>query len=413
MVALQLPGALVSVMRLNPESNTLDLVASKGISDTYIQAAQDVPVGIDIASFGVSAFLREVVITEDIEQDTNWTPFLEYSRREGLVSCWATFNEITKLAALICEAPVALINFIEQDRIKSKSAFGFDNIDIPLGGSLCIHTLQQHDLLVVPDTTLEPHFLDHPWVSGAPYLRFYAGIKLKADDGQSLGTLCVLDYKPRELSENQCNSLRALANQVMIYVGLMHANEKQAVLIQELHLAQKELLRLASTDPLSGLLNRRAFEECLHKERARIQRGEHSSTLLMIDFDDFKRVNDEFGHETGDVVIRQFAEVCRNIFRESDITCRWGGEEFAILLTNTSATDAQEAVERLHSKIRNIPMAIVGNVSVYITISVGMCTLTEAKTLRSCIGLADQLLYIAKSKGGNRTETAQKLPYIK
>lgn len=89
MVALQLPGALVSVMRLNPESNTLDLVASKGISDTYIQAAQDVPVGIDIASCGVSAFLREVVITEDIEQDTNWTPFLEYSRREGLVSCWS------------------------------------------------------------------------------------------------------------------------------------------------------------------------------------------------------------------------------------------------------------------------------------------------------------------------------------
>ena len=236
----------------------------------------------------------------------------------------ATFNEITKLAALICETPVALINFIEQDRIKSKSAFGFDNIDIPLGESLCIHTLQQHDLLVVPDTTLEPHFLEHPWVNSAPYLRFYAGIKLKTDDGQSLGTLCVLDYKPRELSENQCNSLRALANQVMIYVGLMHANEKQAVLIQELHLAQKELLRLASTDPLSGLLNRRAFEECLHKERARIQRGEHSSTLLMIDFDDFKRVNDEYGHETGDVVIRQFAEVCRNTFRESDITCRWG-----------------------------------------------------------------------------------------
>lgn len=315
----------------------------------------------------------------------------------------ATFDEITKLAALICETPVALITLINQDRIKSQSVFGFDATALPLEASFFIHKHQQSDLLVVPDTTLDPHFANHLWVSGAPYLRFYASIVLKDDNGNPLGTLCVLDYQPRELDEKQRCSLRTLANQVITYLELLQANAKQTALIQELQLAQKDLLRLASTDPLSGLLNRRAFEEYLHKERARIKRGEHPAALLMIDFDDFKRVNDEFGHEAGDLVIRQFAEVCRNTFRESDIICRWGGEEFAVLLTNTSARDAQEAVERLHRMIRNIPMATVGHQSVYITVSVGMCALTEAST-PSSIGLADQLLYTAKSNGGNRTE---------
>lgn len=89
MVALQLPGALVSVMRLDHQNNTLNLVASNGLSETYIQAAQKIPVGLNVASCGASAFLREAVITKNIEEDANWSFFHEHSRHEGLMSCWS------------------------------------------------------------------------------------------------------------------------------------------------------------------------------------------------------------------------------------------------------------------------------------------------------------------------------------
>lgn len=89
MIAQELPDALVSLMLLDPESNTLSLVASNGLSDTYCQAAQKIPVGINIAACGASAHRREIVITDDIEKDFNWSPFLEHTRREGLASCWS------------------------------------------------------------------------------------------------------------------------------------------------------------------------------------------------------------------------------------------------------------------------------------------------------------------------------------
>src|SRR5699024_10297071 len=104
-------------------------------------------------------------------------------------------------------------------------------------------------------------------------LRFYAGALLKCTQGSPLGTLCVLDYQPGDLNEQQCFALTALADQVMSQLELLRIHKKQAALIQELQVAQTELLQLASTDPLSGLLNRRAFEQCLSRELALIKRG--------------------------------------------------------------------------------------------------------------------------------------------
>ncbi|MGB5854311.1 MAG: EAL domain-containing protein [Oceanisphaera sp.] len=89
MVSQQLPGALVSFMQLDPVENSLSVVSSSGLSDTYCRMAQRIPVGVNIASCGASAYRREIVITNDIEQDVNWAPFLEHTRREGLASCWS------------------------------------------------------------------------------------------------------------------------------------------------------------------------------------------------------------------------------------------------------------------------------------------------------------------------------------
>ena len=313
------------------------------------------------------------------------------------------FDDITKLAALICDAPIAVINFIDRDRQWFKSVLGLKVRETPLDISICVHVILQPDLFVVPDTRLDSRFANNPLVSGEPKLRFYAGALLKCAQGYPLGTLCVLDYQPRDLNEQQRFALTALADQVMSQLELLRIHKKQAALIQELQVAQTELLQLASTDPLSGLLNRRAFEQCLSRELALIKRGAAAAALVMIDFDHFKRINDDFGHDTGDQVIMRFADIFRRVFRESDVISRWGGEEFVVLMPITSEAEAVQAVARLHKVLTEAPLIYADQQPVFITVSSGISCLTASSELEESLRKTDKLLYMAKRNGRSRT----------
>jgi len=110
------------------------------------------------------------------------------------------FDDIVEVASLICEAPVAVINFIDRNRQWFKSEKGLGIRETPLDVSICAHAILQPGLFVVPDTTLDPRFSNNPLVTDHPYLRFYAGALLVSSDGYPLGTLCVLDYTPRTLT---------------------------------------------------------------------------------------------------------------------------------------------------------------------------------------------------------------------
>src|SRR5690554_5743858 len=183
------------------------------------------------------------------------------------------FDDLVEVASIICDAPIAVINFIDRDRQWFKSEKGLGVRETPLDISICAHAILQPGLFVVPDTTLDARFINNPLVTGEPYLRFYAGALLESHDGYPLGTPCVLDYHPRELTERQRFALQALANQVMAHMELMKSHREQARLIAALQTARKELTRQAATDPLTGLFNRRAFQRRLAQELALIQRG--------------------------------------------------------------------------------------------------------------------------------------------
>ena len=130
------------------------------------------------------------------------------------------FDSITRLIARICDAPIAVINLIDRDRQWFKSEIGLGVRETPLDVSICAHALLQPGLFVVPDTTQDERFQTNPLVMGDPLLRFYAGALLESSDGLPLGTLCVLDYKPRELTETQRDTLILLAQQVMTQIEL-------------------------------------------------------------------------------------------------------------------------------------------------------------------------------------------------
>jgi two-component sensor histidine kinase len=136
----------------------------------------------------------------------------------------ADFDEVVNVASAVCDAPIAVINLIDQGRQWFKAEIGLGVRETPVDSSICAHAILQPDLLIVPDTTLDPRFCDNPLVLGDPHLRFYAGALLETPEGFPLGTVCVLDYKPRELNETQRAFLRLMAHQVMKLLELRRIN---------------------------------------------------------------------------------------------------------------------------------------------------------------------------------------------
>jgi GAF domain-containing protein len=133
------------------------------------------------------------------------------------------YDDFTALAAHICGTPMALIGLIDDRRQWFKSTLNMDGVETPRELTFCAHTLVDNQTLVVPDTFADRRFHDHPSVTGAPKIRFYAGAPIVTADGYSLGTLCVIDDQPRTLSAAQQRALEALSRQVMAHLELRRA----------------------------------------------------------------------------------------------------------------------------------------------------------------------------------------------
>lgn len=157
-----------------------------------------------------------------------------------------SFDNLTRLAAFICGAPMALICFVDRNRLWFKSCLGIETREMPrLSDSFCIHAIRQNDLMVVPDSRADKRFAESPLVIMEPYIRFYAGVPLLTPEGYVVGTLCVFDRIPKELSEDQREALRILAHEVMSELELrrnmqafVHAQEK----VIESHRLYQELI---------------------------------------------------------------------------------------------------------------------------------------------------------------------------
>ncbi|CAG2094674.1 GAF domain-containing sensor histidine kinase [Xanthomonas arboricola] len=135
----------------------------------------------------------------------------------------AAFEDITRLASIICQTPIALISLVDAERQWFKSELGMGERETPLFKSMCAHALLDSDVLVVPDTREDVRFARNPLVTGEAPLHFYAGAVLKTSEGLPLGTVCVLDRQPRQLSVEQVDALRALARQTMAQLELRRA----------------------------------------------------------------------------------------------------------------------------------------------------------------------------------------------
>jgi diguanylate cyclase (GGDEF)-like protein/PAS domain S-box-containing protein len=177
--------------------------------------------------------------------------------------------------------------------------------------------------------------------------------------------------------------------------------------VTERRRTEEELKRLAVTDPLTGLSNRRRFEEEGMAELLRFKRFDVPSSLLMIDIDFFKKINDTHGHAGGDRVLTAFSELCRNTLRSTDVAARLGGEEFGVLLSVTPLAGAVEIGERLRVLLGDLVVDGPDG-PIRFTVSVGVTTFRpDDQTLDAVVMRPDQALYRAKAGGRNRVEVAE------
>jgi diguanylate cyclase (GGDEF)-like protein/PAS domain S-box-containing protein len=168
---------------------------------------------------------------------------------------------------------------------------------------------------------------------------------------------------------------------------------------------ESELVLLATTDFLTGLASRRSFMAALDNEVARLQRQLNPSvSLIMLDLDHFKRINDVHGHATGDAILKHFAEILRSELRSVDLAGRLGGEEFGVVLPGAGLEDAKMFAERLCLRIATSPL-LVGETHIYFTASIGVseCKASDQKS-DHCLARVDRALYQAKKEGRNRVQ---------
>lgn len=168
-----------------------------------------------------------------------------------------------------------------------------------------------------------------------------------------------------------------------------------------------EARRLASTDTLTGLLNRRAFVERIEKARAASPNKLYPMSMLLLDVDHFKKVNDTLGHDAGDAVLQGVARVLSSIARKSDFVARWGGEEFVLALSHTAEAGARVAAERVRRAIAEAKYLLPSGAEHRATASVGLAS-AEGRDwqIDELLGRADRAMYSAKHRGRNRVETA-------
>ena len=169
--------------------------------------------------------------------------------------------------------------------------------------------------------------------------------------------------------------------------------------------AEEKFRYYSVRDPLTGLYNRRVLEERIGDEIHRAERYKHNISIFMLDIDHFKRINDTYGHQNGDVALCHLAKLLENSIRKTDYVARYGGEEFVVVLPEASLAKSKELAERLCGQIANTSVAISGNKKIKMTVSIGVATFPEyGKSWQEVLEAADSAMYAAKRSGRNQVK---------
>jgi diguanylate cyclase (GGDEF)-like protein len=308
------------------------------------------------------------------------------------------FDRITRLAAKTFNVPIAIISLVDTSRQWFKSCFGLTVSETPRALSFCGHAIMSSEPMVVPDAKLDDRFHDNPFVTGEPFVRFYAGVPLTGSQGHRLGVLCVMDKQPRAFTMEDMQTLRDLAALAQEELRTTHIDQVYQRLLRE----RDNLRTQALVDSLTRLWNRAAILEVLELEIKRAANSRTSVGVVMADLDHFKEINDTYGHPVGDVVLLESARRIRSCLRPTDTAGRIGGEEFLAVLPGVEMSLALDISERIRAAMTREPMMTQrGIVSVTVSLGVGVTPKDRILASTAIMEQVDKALYDAKHAGRN------------
>ena len=316
---------------------------------------------------------KETALLYDVSQSLISTLDFEQLLRNILQRLKDTFNFLNVSVLLIDEERQVLYThsslvYSPEDR-ELRLRIGKDGITG--------HVAKTKRMYYCPDVTKDPYY-----VSGIENTRSEVGFPLLIGD-RLIGVLDVESTEVDGFSQDAILLLSSLSAQIAIAIdnARLYAETK----------------KLSLTDPLTSLSNRRSYELFVDAEIRRAERYRRTFVVMMIDFDNFKIYNDKYGHTAGDIVLQKLSKIMKEIIRDVDFLCRYGGDEFVAILPETDASFALDVAERMRKKIA------AQRIQPKITLSIGIASFPhDAREKSKLIDLADQACYEAKQRGGNR-----------
>lgn len=285
------------------------------------------------------------------------------------------FDRVTRMAKRMFGVEISLVSIIDEDRQWFKSKQGLGASETPRDVSFCGHAINEDGLFIIPNAIEDERFADNPLVTGAPNIRFYAGYPLKLRQGINLGTLCLIDSKPQHLDEEEQQLLKDL--------GSMIEQEIRSI-------------QLATLDELTLISNRRGFLTLADHAQKVCRRKKIPMSVILFDLNKFKPINDNFGHHEGDFALKQFAEVMRSVFRESDVIGRLGGDEFVAMLTDADDEQITVILDRFKTEMDAMNKAVNKPYLIEYSSGVKSFPYDTEKSLEEMVAEADAAMYVRK-----------------
>ena len=289
------------------------------------------------------------------------------------------FDRLTRMAKRMFGVDISVLSLIDDGRqwFKSKHT----EMDIPdetsREVSFCGHAILGKDVFVVEDALDDHRFRDNPLVTADPNIRFYAGYPLKVNNGSALGTLCIIDTEPRAFDPEDSQLLKDL--------GVMAEQEIAA-------------LQLATLDELTLISNRRGFTDLAKHSLNICRRKGLAASILLIDLNKFKPINDNFGHAEGDRALVVFANIMREVFRQSDVFGRIGGDEFAVLMMDVDEEKTQRVIERFKKEVTAYNKEAARGYDIEYSVGYINTSIDDNMTIDDLLAAADKKMYAEKEQ---------------
>ena len=309
--------------------------------------------------------------------------------------CEGRFDRITDLACKFFKVPLAKISLNNHAQEWFPDSSEQNSAESSSQDYFCNYANKNHEALIISDTRKYPNLSADPLVHSEPGIRFYAGYPLNFN-GKLLGTLCIMDNEPRTFDDSEIDILKSLAALVEDEIKISMMDATQTELIKQLDEARREAL----IDPMTKTWNRRGLSQIVPAELDRCIRNNSPVTMMIVDIDKFKNINDTFGHHIGDLVIQEVANQLRNAIRPHDILIRFGGDEFVLFFGNTAEETGVFLGKRILNKIKNTSVKENNN-EIKINLSIGITSTIPDKntSIEDLVKSADTALYSAKTEG--------------